>query len=254
MNSNLAILVVTCDKYSDLWPIFFELKRKYWRNCEYKTYIGSNYKICDEDGVETICIGNDISWADNVKKMLEYIKEDYVLMLLEDFFIDRDIDALMIKKLVQYTCDNKIDCLRLEPAPGPVRLFERHLKLGYIRPGMPYYVSTQPAIWNKKVLISLLRKGFSAWDFEQKNSADSCKMNYKFVGVRDYVFHHKNGVERGKYYKSTAKFLKQQNIKADIKKRGVINDGGLIAKIKLLKYKFKIYIRCWKNELINRQK
>lgn len=164
----LAVLVISCDKYSDLWYPFFELKERYWPDCRYDTFLGTNSLKYKRDKITTICIGEDISWADNVREMLDQLNYEYILLLLEDFFIDRKIDSKYIHDLYEFMKVEEIDCLRLEPNPSPVRIFNHKLKIGMLVPGMPYYVSTQPAIWRKRTLLSLLEPGYSAWEFEEK--------------------------------------------------------------------------------------
>ncbi len=250
MNKQLAVLVVSCDKYSDLWTIFFDLMKKNWPDCEYKVYLGTNNLQSSFEGVNNICIGPDRAWADNVKAMIDQIDEDYILMLLEDFFIDRKIDSQKIKSAVKYAEENDIDCLRLEPLPPPVRVEERKLCVGKLNPKAPYFVSTQPAIWKKEKLFELLKEGYSAWDFEQKNSMQcSVGCNYEFYGTKKYIFHHKNGVERGKYYLSTINMLKKNGLIVDTSERGIIKDNNPISKVKLLKYKLYMLIKRIKAEI-----
>lgn len=243
-DKNKAVLVVSCDKYSDLWPVFFELKRRKWADCPYRTYLGSNNRNSGEDGVTDILIGEDLSWADNVRNMLDHIEEDYVIMLLDDFFIDRVIDTQRVRALADYMEEKGFDSLRMEPSPGPVRLCNRKLNVGKTKPGYPFYVSTQPAIWKKNSLRNLLKPGYSAWDFELKNTIDADNLGCSFAGTKDYVFHHKNGVERGKYYSSTVDFLNSEGISADYGKRGIINDKTLSVKLDLGVYNFKSKVKC----------
>ena len=243
-NKDIAVLVVSCDKYSDMWPVFFELKRRKWADCPYKTYLGSNYIKSGEEGVSDISIGEDKSWADNVREMLGHIEEEYVIMLLDDFFIDRTIDTQRIRELAQYMEEQGFDSLRLEPEPGPARLCNRKLRVGKTKPGYPFYVSTQPAIWKKNSLIKLLKEGYSAWDFELKNTIDADNLECNFAATKDYVFHHKNGVERGKYYSRTVDFLNSEGIQADFEKRGIINDKSLSRRLDLMVYNFKTCVKC----------
>lgn len=243
-DKNIAVLVVSCDKYSDMWPVFFELKRRKWADCPYRTYLGSNHKKSGQADVTDILIGEDLSWADNVRNMLDCIEEDYIIMLLDDFFIDRKPDTDRIRALAQYMEDRQFDCLRLEPEPGPARLVNRKLKVGLTKPGYPFYVSTQPAIWKKSSLAGLLKEGYSAWDFELKNSEDADNLGMAFAGTRNYVFHHINGVDRGKYYARTVDFLKREGIEADFEKRGILADKTLGSRIDLKIYRFKTRVKC----------
>lgn len=238
---DLALLVVSCDKYSDLWDIFFDLIEKYWTDCTLTKYLGTNFMDYEKDDVRTIRVGEDRSWAENVKKMLEQIPESYVVMMLEDFFVDRRVENKKIKTLYDHMITCGYDCLRLEPSPPPIKIDNKKLRIGKLIPGSPYYVDTQPAIWKKSVLVDLLVDGYSAWDFEIKNSKQSGSFNYLFYCTKDYILHHQNGVERGKFYKSTIDILKRNNIDVDHEKRGMIDDSGLRRKLSLFKYRVSIF-------------
>ena len=48
-NSDLSIVVVSYDGYSDLWDDFFTLKNQNWANCPYPTYLEQPYGIYAED-------------------------------------------------------------------------------------------------------------------------------------------------------------------------------------------------------------
>lgn len=228
---SMAILVVSCDKYKDLWEPFWKLFKKFWENCKYPLYIGSNYVICDEPGVKTLNIGDDKSWAENVTRMLNMMPEEYVLLLLEDFFLEKYVKNDQIEKLLSYAVCHNVDCLRLAPTPPAGKTVNKALKLGRITLGSPYCVSTQPAIWKKSTLLKLLEPGYSAWDFEIKNSRNVRDCDYNFIGSNCFYVKRHNGVERGKYYASTLKLLKKNGIFVDVSQRGVTNDLTLRRKL-----------------------
>lgn len=48
----LAILVLSCDKYSDLWDDFFNLKDKFWPECPYSCYLATDTKEYNREGVQ----------------------------------------------------------------------------------------------------------------------------------------------------------------------------------------------------------
>lgn len=244
--NDLALLVVSCDKYSDLWEHFFALIEKYWNDCTLTKYLGSNFMNYDKNNVRTIQVGADRSWAENVKKMLEQIQENYVIMMLEDFFIDKPIMNNAIEILYNHMLIHGYDCLRLEPSPPPIKIDDKNLRIGRLIPGSPYYVSTQPAIWKKSILVELLMDGYSAWDFEIRNSKKSADFKYNFYCTKDYILHHLNGVERGKYYKSTIDVLRKNNIDVKYEKRGIIEDSGMRRKLSLFKYRIAIYKETYK--------
>lgn len=241
---NIAILVVSCDKYSDLWDIFFSYINKNWAECDISVYLGTNYKCYNSDKVKTIQIGEDRSWADNVKKMLEEVNEDYVLMLLEDFFICDQVRNTEIEKYYDFLLEKRADFIRLNPCPPPHNTINPKLKIGEIEEGEPYYISTQPAIWKKTALLGLLKSGYSAWDFEIKNSENSKDLNIKGLGTNKYVIKHLNGVERGKYYLSTINNINKSFSKVEFSEQRLpaINDTTFNRKVRLKIYRIKLWL------------
>jgi hypothetical protein len=61
--SEIPLLIVSCDKYADLWRPFFHVLRTRWPNCSFDLYLGNNYLTCEVPGVKMINIGEDHSWA-----------------------------------------------------------------------------------------------------------------------------------------------------------------------------------------------
>lgn len=236
----LSILVVSCDKYSDLWDTFLFLWKRYWSDCPYQVALGSNYKKADYPGVIPILIGEDTSWTNNVKTMLEQIKTPYVMMMLEDFFLCKPVKGKSISDLLKYTIENDVDCMRVTAAMPLKKVTNRELGIGPIEHGTPYYVSCHPAFWKKATLLELLRDGYSAWDFEEKNSSESRFFDYKFMSTTTPRIFMRNGVERGKYYKSTLRFLKKEGISVDLSSRGIINDYTLKRKLTLLYFRIRM--------------
>ena len=96
-----AILISSCDLYSDCWlPMIYSL-RKNWPECPYPVFIVSNYRKLEEKGINFTDVGEDKGFGSNTKKALELIKADYVIFFLDDFFlndIDKEGDAFQIIK------------------------------------------------------------------------------------------------------------------------------------------------------------
>ena len=64
-NSNLAVLVISCDAYSDLWSPFFKLYFRYWSDNKFDTFLLSNFKKYSDSRVGSIIVGEDKSWSNN---------------------------------------------------------------------------------------------------------------------------------------------------------------------------------------------
>jgi len=79
---SIAFLVLTCDKYADLWPMYFHFFNKNWPDCPYKKYFVTNHKSISESNFECIKIGNDESWSDNLTKALSVLKTKFEYLMI----------------------------------------------------------------------------------------------------------------------------------------------------------------------------
>ena len=79
--SNFDLLVVSCDSYSDVWNTFFSFFFHYWHDCPLDIYLLSNEKSYNQSRVNTIKVGRDISWSDNLLNVIDQLKKDYIFLL-----------------------------------------------------------------------------------------------------------------------------------------------------------------------------
>ena len=194
-----AILVVSCDDYSDLWGPFFHIFTRNWPDCPYPVFLGANHKEFEAAFVKTIRVGDDRSWGENLLLMLEQMNSRWVLMFLDDFFLTRRVNTEEVEDMVTTAEGNGLGCLRLRPSPPPSRRLLQFENIGLLRKGDDYRVSTQVAIWDADVLRQLARPEFSVWDFEIYGTLLSEQVNREFWGVYEPVIHYQHAVERGRW-------------------------------------------------------
>lgn len=215
----LAVLVVSCDNYSDLWHPFFTLFKKFWPRCPYPLYLLSNYKKSDINGVTTITVGEDRSWSDNLSYALSNVKEEYVFMFIDDLFITAVVDDERVGKILSWMITNRANYLRLNPVPRPDKPFNEFA--GIVSPGAIYRASTVLSVWKKETLLQLLRSGESAWDFEVYGSVRSDKYE-GFYSTREKYISYINCVIKGKWQINALKNIRSFGIKIDLTKRKVM--------------------------------
>lgn len=215
-----AVLVVSCDKYSDLWRPFFELFWRFWPDCPFSIYLLSNNKIEEFPNVTNIAVGEDKSWSDNVLLALDKISEDYIIMHLEDLFFYEKIDNKGVVELVDWSVSANVDYMRFNPNPGPDK---KHNELvGVVSKGSEYRTSTVMSLWRKDVLRDLLKPGESAWDFEIIGSSRSDKYD-GFYSAYESFLPTFNGVIKGKWFRSSVRKMKDLNVDIDLGKREVLS-------------------------------
>jgi hypothetical protein len=187
MQTSTALLVVSCDSYRDVWGPFFTLLFRYWDDCPYPVYLGSNVEEFPDRRVVSLAIGQDRDWSSNLLKMLDAIPMEDVLLLQEDFLLDRPVHTPRIERLLDHAKARGAACLRLMPIPGPDVPCADHPELGEIRIGAEYRVSLQAAWWRKKYLAAVTRSGESPWQFERNGSRRSDSIDAPFLSLREGV-------------------------------------------------------------------
>jgi hypothetical protein len=240
----ISLLVVSCDKYSDLWKPFFELFRVQWPNCPYPLFLGTNRKIYPGGYVTSLPIGEDISWASGVLRMLDRIDAQHVILFLEDFLIRLPVDTSAIERYVEIAVKENVGCLRLFPYPPPSRHLPDYVDVGSILPGDLYRVSTQAAIWRVDTLRRLLIPGFTAWDFELTGSQLSNALPDAFWSVWEPALAYLNGVERGKWRPQGLSLCREANVEVDLTARSVLTEEDITA------YQEKLGIEKLKHEAL----
>ena len=197
-NHNLDILVVSCDVYSDVWHVFFKSFHKQWTNCPLKINLLSNKKSYNSRNVNTIKVGEDISWSDNLLRGIQDLKNDYILVLFEDLLFNNKISNNYFNKISNWINENDPNYLRLCISHKPIYFDEL---IGLIPKITPYKTSTMPSIWKKSVLKDLLKEGESAWDFERNGSKRAYKYDGFYAVYNDFITYN-NAIIKGKWRRS----------------------------------------------------
>jgi hypothetical protein len=195
----VPVLVVSCDRYSDVWRPFFELFWRRWPDCAGPVYLGTNFLRHDDQRVQSLPIGPDVTWASGVRRMLDRLDSDYVLVMLEDFLLTEPVDNARIERLARLARAEQPGCLRLYSILPPPRSHPRHPELGWFAPGDPYRITAQAAIWRVSTLRRLLVPGFSPWDFEFLGTQLARGMPDAIWGVREPALVYDQAVEKGRW-------------------------------------------------------
>src|SRR5688572_15493980 len=113
MEKDTAVLILSCDKYADAWMPFFTLFRKYWPSCNFPVYLGTNELDFNFPGVTTIRSGKACDWSNDTKSILDQIPERYVIVLLEDYFLERPVDTEWLAACLAFTKEKDASFMRI---------------------------------------------------------------------------------------------------------------------------------------------
>lgn len=184
-NMNMAMIVLSCDKYSTIWKDFFNLKDIYWKDCSYPWYLVTESADFLRSDVKVIKCGNELNWSERLRMALNQIDADYLGLFLDDYFISETVDNGSIDSLICLMEKENISTINVSNVfkwiinQPQKEYFKEHLIRvpNHLRWG----ISTESTIWNKKFLLSTLGEGdYSAWQFE----IDRCKEAASELGLR----------------------------------------------------------------------
>ena len=166
----ISLFVSTCDDYSYLWENFALLCEKHWLvDCE-KTFICEN-KECDIPGFKSHLPGK-IPWTDRIISAIEGAKTEYVFFMLEDYFLTEPITQADIELYIEFMEENDANKIMIEPLSYLMKYDMKNYtkfkdRFVYkIMDNSDYLSSVQPSVWKKDYFLSLLKPGWSPWEFE----------------------------------------------------------------------------------------
>jgi hypothetical protein len=248
MKNDCAILIVSCDKYRDLWEPFFTTFWAQWPDCPFPVYLQSNtvsYTGKFKKRVKNLLTGEDVNWSRSLKTTLGQFPEKYIFMWNEDLFLSSPISSALfsqyfslMKKLaakhIHYRCIPPADSVTENGA------------LGVYGRGMPYR-SIVMGFWDKAYLASRLLDGESPWQFEIMGSYRTSYDDGFFCATKEIIpFVHM--AEKGKWQYEGVKYCREHNIPITLSARGLSTQGYL--KSQVMKLYFNILLSLpWKSRL-----
>lgn len=233
----LTVLVNSCDAYEDLWMPFFTLLKKYGNLSGVQILLNTESRFFSMEGLEIECIHTPAGekYGKRILNALSHVKTEYVLMMLDDFFLRRPLVTDEIEKILGWMdADKQVVCFNSEKV-NCYAPYEKEKYPGYIRipPANSYACNMQAAIWRTDALKRYWRPDVSPWEWEEYCSLLTARFKSdklycsaeNTVGWIDYG-HYQTGdlwaVVRGKWVLSDVKPLfERENICVDFSQRGL---------------------------------
>ena len=220
-SKKVAVLVVSCDKYQDLWDPFFQTFFKFWNDCPYKIYLASNFNKYANEKICNISFGNDNDYSTNLINIINEVKEDWIIVWFEDAFLTKTINNNLIESLINEAIDKNIDYLKLT-VDYPLYYGNQNEKFGPIPRGVKYRSAMGMAFYHKSTLDKILIPGLSAWQLDKSDAVDRLKLefhalnsNFRFKRPISII----NSVIKGKWNRDAPEFLKKNGLEYSIQFR-----------------------------------
>lgn len=171
-----TVVVSSCDNYNDLWDPFFKILKAEWPeliekqipivlNTESRSY---RYEDLNLRTMQLYQEGDNPPWTERLRKTLEMIETDYIIFLLDDFFMKGRVRSAEIDRHMKWMDENprissfcyKETFVSKNIQDGKYEGYER-------RPLFSHYkYNCQAALWRRERLISYLKKNENPWEWE----------------------------------------------------------------------------------------
>lgn len=212
----LSIYISSFDDYSDIWAPFFTRFFKYWKDCAYPIYLGSVSKEYPDPRVVPLHAGNHRNWSSRAVEHLRQLDSRYVLMMLEDYMIDRPVNQADIARVIEWMDLFDLHAVRLFPDPPPVTGMPGVPQLGFQGQGQLNRTNTHATIWRRESLLEIIRPGESLWEFESNGSIRSNRFNGGICGCWKPAVHYVMAVGKGRWFRRGLRSLRRDGIFPDL--------------------------------------
>lgn len=240
-NKNISMVLCSCDSYDDAWTPFCKQLVKNWHDFDMPIYLCTEHKQFSFPGLDIRCPLSQQdkiykNWSERLIKLLKIIDSEFILFMLDDFWITEKVDCDKFNTIFSYMDRDKkmgFVCLKDEKwKKYPVQ--ESKVRINSVYPELvqclnkqPFRITTQVGIWRRKYLIRLLRKHESAWYFETRATWRSKFYSEKIYDVKETIIKYPVGgfFGGGKCYRDYVDIYDPEIIEGSVSKRGLISFG-----------------------------
>ena len=216
---DFAIVVFSCDKNDDVWPVFYRCLNKYWPDHP-KTYLLNETKKYSN-------FDYDLDhWTKRIRESLEMIPYSKILFICDDCFLNAPVNVDKLQDGLKLLDRKNAACVNLEILYDYTDI-ETGIK-GFKKKTTGkrnFLLNLLCGLWNKDVLIDILSyKDCNPWLVEKEQNHKG--YDY-YQTVYDKVlswFRDTPGlgasIRFGKWSHDVECFAKQENIIIDFSKKG----------------------------------
>lgn len=170
----LEVVVLSSNKYVHCLPAFAYLFNRFWdpgQAVKVVRYDVRPAKLPGNFSNFAVGVQEDYTWSQGLLKYLAYHPGDLILLMLEDYFIDKSVDVETVHKAWEYMTGHtgiaKID-LTDDRLKVEHDAFDNELIVSADR--ALFQTSLQAAIWRKDYLQRFLHPDETPWQFERRGS------------------------------------------------------------------------------------
>lgn len=152
---NLALVIDTTSKYSDVWPMYFGQLDKHL-GPQFKKYLFTDYCLgISGENMVRVYYDNVDSYRNQILNCLKQVEEEYIIYNSEDYVLYGDVNMDNVVWLLKYLKDG-YDFIKFIKGPEKTQLLEDDVHI--IDPNDDNFFAQQCSIWRTESLIRVIEK------------------------------------------------------------------------------------------------
>lgn len=216
----MKILVLGCDKNTDLFEPFYRCMEKYWPNHPEIIYATETVK---NPYYKTICKNYPLDlWSKRIRETLKEIKDDKIMLMIDDCFVREPVDLERIK-YVEKNLKGNIAMFNFEKSFDPNDISCDYKNFKKRNPRGIAICSIMCGMWQREKLIDILNVTCQPWEIERLNIAHDFEYyinSDEYIINFGYTYPNPFSVCKGKWVKEIIPFFEKEGIKMDYSTRG----------------------------------
>lgn len=216
----MKMLVLSCDKNEDIFDAFYHCVEKYYPEHPEIIYATETIK---NPYYKTISYDYPLSnWTTRIRKTLNDIDDEQILLIIDDFFIRKPVDTKRIEYLSSKLKGN-IAVFGFEKSFDENDIETDIVGMKKRNHGSSYEVCINCGLWQKDKLMEILKGEHNPWEVE--GIQDHCGYDH-YINSGDYIIDWgyvtwiPTGLFKGKWCRNIVTFFEKEGIKMDYNKRG----------------------------------
>lgn len=216
----MKVLVLSCDKNEDIFEPFHYCMEKYWKDHPEVIYATETIQ---NPYYKTICYNYPLeNWTTRIRKTLNDIEDDQILIMIDDFFIRQPVDTKRIEYLSTQLKGN-IAVFGFEKSFDSNDVETDVVGMKRRQHDSAYEVCINCGLWQKDKFIDILKGEHNPWEVE--GIQDNCGYDHyinsgEYIIDWGYVTWIPTGLFKGRWCRNIIPFFEKEGISVDYSKRG----------------------------------
>lgn len=163
-------------------------------------FLPDNIPFCSIGKLEDFPIRH---WSDALIRYLEFLEDDLVLLLLEDYWMLRPVNHMAVWDAMRFMQENE-DVIRFDLAAD--RMFSRgarfagaYRNIDLCQGGEDYSLSFQASIYRRELLLQMLHVGETPWEAELNGTGRLNRTPYRVLGTYNWPMNYMIVMNKGQF-------------------------------------------------------